>query len=400
MAELQAAFRADCMYWNGYKPCDVQKADSRPDCVGCDLYEPGPVLYPVMSRPFDAGALAEAKSVGVVEMGGLGSVLRTTAVTRAVRQINPSAAITWFTHERGADLLRYVPGVEAVDVDIDGVEHQGERVRGLDVVFNFELAPAAKAMVRHARRVGGFALNVQGNFSGVMPHAEYMQRLQIDDALRKDNRLTMQEILLGSVGLGDQPPRYDVELQPDNYARAKHVLADAFGGSLPESVVGLNIGTSEKGMLRRWPPERHAELALELADSSRDVGVAILSGPEDEVVRQRVISVLGTVGARNIAVLPVVEVGDFMAVLSKLQVVVTSDTFGMHAAKSQGTPTVALAGPMPHRELELTPTDKLLGPMLDCSPCYHRCSQLVVGQCMQNIEVWHAFDSVMKFMAQ
>lgn len=394
MSLPQEIFRADCISWNGYKPCSTQKAEDRPDCFGCDQYEMGAVLYDIETQTFDVEALKGAATLGIVEMGGLGSLLRTSAVTHAIRELNPDVAITWFTHQRGTELLKYVPGVAGVDVESMSADDQQRLVAELDVLINFELADPAKDIVAQASVVGGFALNAQGKFHGVLPYAEYMQRLQIDDNFRKRNTFTMQEILLRTVGLEDHEAQYDVVLGAGNYERADGILREAFGEERPAEIIGLNIGTSDKGKLRRWPAERHAALAQKLAELYPDKGIVVLSGPQDDETRSRVLSGI-TSEAPNLAVLPNnIEVGDFMALLSKLRVVVTSDTFGMHAARSQDVPTVALAGPMPHRELELSPRDKLIGPKTDCSPCYHRCSQVIIGQCMQDIGVEHVAEQV------
>lgn len=387
-ASPQETFRDDCVSWNGYKPCNIQKANGRPDCSGCDQYEQAPSVYNIESRAFDPKMLVNVTSVGIVEMGGLGSVLRTTAVTHALRTINPGVDITWFTHERGVELLRYVPGVDPIEVGALDDKVQRDKIRSLDVMLNFELAPAAKELVPIAQYIGGFALNKQGKFSGVMPTAEYMQRLQIDDDFRKANHLSMQEILLQSVGIEGQAAQYDIVLRPDNYTAAEQILDNSFGGiRRPDQIVGLNIGTSEKGALRRWPAERHAALARQLASLFPNLGVAILNGPEDETSRQQIVEIFSDGSPNNLAVLPVVEIGNFLSILSKMRLVVTADTFGMHAARSQETPVVVLTGPMPYRELELTPIDRRIGPILDCSPCYHRCTRPIAGECMQDIQV-------------
>lgn len=391
-------FQADCVSWNGYKPCDIQKAENRTDCIGCEAYQPGPELHTAVPEHLDPETLDTTDTIGIIEMGGLGSLLRTSAVTRAIRQRNPDAAIAWFTHTRGAELLRYVPGVVAINVDETPLDEQQELAANLGAIINFELSDPAKDIVLHAQRVGGFALNAQGRFHGTGTAAHF-QRLQVDDSFRKQNTHTMQEVLLQSVGLDYTDARYDVQLQPENHAVAEEVLKHHFPEGVPDTVIGLNIGTSEKGKLRRWPVERHLALAERLADRHPHTGVLLLSGPQDTELRAHVLEALPdmpTVAALRHNL----EVGNFMALLSKLQVVVTGDTFGMHAARAQQVPTVALAGPMPHRELELSPRDRLIGPTKDCSPCYHRCGQAVVGQCMQDIGVELVADEVGRLLEQ
>lgn len=391
----QETFRADCVSWNGYKPCLVQKAENRPDCFGCSQYEIGPIVIDIDNQLFDTEILKTANAIGIVEMGGLGSVLRTTAVTRAIREANPNTFITWFTHQRGVELLKYVPGVVAIDVGNTGADEQSELIHGLDALLNFEMTDLVKDIAAQANRIGGFALNAQGKFHGVYPYAEYFQRLQVDDTFRKHNTLTMQEILLRSVGLKGHDARYDVELRNSNYNNAEQLLQQVFGNKRPNEIVGLNIGTSEKGRLRRWPAERYAALARQLADSHSDKGIVVLSGPQDDEVRNCVLATLGDTSPSNLAVLPNnLEIGDFMGLLRKLQLVVTSDTFGMHAARSQNVPTIVLTGPMPHRELELSPKDAVIGSQTDCSPCYHKCTRVIEGQCMQDIDIGLVIEQI------
>jgi hypothetical protein len=42
---------------------------------------------------------------------------------------------------------------------------------------------------------------------------------------------------------------------------------------------------------------------------------------------------------------------------------------------------------MPHRELEIAETDRMVGPRLGCSPCYLRCHRRIQGECMTLIGV-------------
>ncbi|WP_084263039.1 glycosyltransferase family 9 protein [Actinomadura formosensis] len=391
--------RPDCDNWLGYKPCAEQKAQQLANCAGCVRFEPGPESITVNVQPYDPAILEDAKDVGIVEMGGLGSILRTSAVSRAIRQINSRAGIHWFTHSRGADLLRYVPGVIPVDVEANSVEQYGDLVSKLDVLVNFESSAQAKPVVAQAQRVAGYALNKQGKFYGVRPHADRFQRLQIDDAFRLGNQQTMQEVLLDSVGLGHIEPWYDVALTESNRVEAENIVDAAFDGKPPTELLGVNIGTSVNGRFRRWPTESFVELTKTLAASYPEQGIMVLSGPEDDEVRTQFTEKV-VAPAPNVAILPNrVEIGNFIGILSKLSVLVTSNTFALHAARSQDLPVVTFEGPLPPQEMELGTRDILLGPKLDCGPCYSKCTQLTPAKCMYEIkpsEVAEQVDSLIR----
>lgn len=388
MSLSREKFQADCTNWNGNKPCTIQKLENRPDCLGCDQYEPGSVLYDTSNQPLSPELLVTAENIGMVEMGGLGSILRTTAVSRAIREINPTARITWFTHSRGANLLKYVPGVTPVDTEIVDASLQRDIASEQDVIVNFELSEPAKNIVLHARRIGGFALNQQDKFFGATPETEYLQRFQIDDSFRSVNQLTMQQILLGSIGLSECNSQYDAALGDEKYAHANELLRYVFNNNVPNEIVGLNIGTSNNGRVRRWPAEYHAALARQLSTAHPDKGVLILSGPEDDAARGKFIEHIGEFRSPNLVLAPNdLEIGDFMALVGKLDTLVTSNSFALHVAKSQNVPVVTFDNPLPPQEIEIDTADVLITPKLGCGPCFNRCTQVVEGKCMSEVSV-------------
>ncbi len=388
-------FSDDCAQWTGYKPCPTQKEQGFFDCSGCGEYEQADLVRINKVEPFGPESFEQANTVGIVEIGGLGSILRTTAVSGQLRQNYPNVQTYWFTHDRGSRLLRYVPGVIPVNTAMYTEGELAVIAKSMDVILNFETNnKTAEQIVAHARRVGGFALNQYGKFVGVAPYANNLQKAQVDDGFRKSNDIPMQRMIVEAAALPLDGATYSVTLSLASHLNAQGSIRSAFGYD-PEQVIGLNIGTSEKGKLRRWPVGRFMELADQLAAKSPGTGILIMSGPDDRDLLAEALRHEPTLQRRNVAYLTgEEEVGDFMAVVSKLDCIVTADTFGFHVAKSFHVPTVVLAGPMPHRELELEYGDELIGPKGDCSPCYHRCSQFVLGRCMQEITVDEVADAV------
>jgi len=203
------AFKPDCQEWDGSKPCPIQKVTGRPDCNGCDEYAPTAAIIDIEPSMYTPEALRSANHIGIIEMDGLGSILRTTAVSKAIRALNPEAKLIWFTSSRGSELLQYAPGVIPIDIDSMSTYEYEEVLPHLDVVVNFALREKAKSIVVSTENVAGFTLNAQDKFHGVSPYADTFQRLQIDDEFRKQNRLTMQEIILQSIGLENVECGYD-----------------------------------------------------------------------------------------------------------------------------------------------------------------------------------------------
>lgn len=255
----------------------------------------------------------------------------------------------------------------------------------------------ARKILQDARCVGGFDVNPSGKFYGVQPHSEHFQRLQVDNEFRKHgNGLTMQQILLRSVGLTEFKPKYDLQLKDINHEHAIEILNTYFGkGEHWRNLIGLNIGTSEKGKLKRWPVTSFVDLARQLSQKKNGHRVVVLSGPEDKELHSEISAILAHERTSQISILPNnIEVGDFMAIVNRLFLLVTADTFAFHVAKAQEVSTVLLAGPMPHQEAETSFNDKIIGPTLDCSPCYYKCTQEIHGKCMANIEPGFVVDAL------
>lgn len=390
-------FRPTCTHWVGYRPCAVQAQTGT--CAGCAHYQPAPITTPEAGRrrPYDPRMLSVARTVGLVEMGGLGSHLRTSAVTRAIRDRNPNVRVLWLTHTAGTELLRYVPGV--TPVDIRAGSQAAELASQTDVLISFETSDLARRLVTRARVIAGFAVNSRGRFEPASRHAEELQRLQVDNTYRRSYPRTFQHALLAAVGL-DTDPHYDLELPTPLLARAHQRLTDLFGDDRPGELIGLNIGTSQKGHLKRWPVASWIDLALHLAHAHPNARIALLAGPEERVLRTEIITRLNCDRPGRVRLLDEQLIGDFLATIGYLSLLVTADTLALHAARAQNVPVIALAGPMPHRELELAPTDATVGPALPCAPCYLYCHQPVPGLCMRSIQVSDVADHVQRRLTE
>ena len=389
----QEIARADCTFWNGFRPCDKQRLQGLPNCIGCSLYQKGEETLNLSNREYCPDMLKTASKVGIIEARGLGDILRTTTISKRIREINPNTEIYWFTHTRGVSLLRSIPEVKAIDTEKREHDYIDPK---MDVLINFDVSQIAKEIVVKNDCIAGLEVNNRGNFVGVSPYAEYLQRFQIDDSFRSKNTLHRQQIILESIGLEYRGIDYDINLKSENFTVAQRVVDEAFRGQKFRQLIGLNLGSSKKGMLKRWSPDRYVEVAKELARLYPETGILILSGPEDSDAKDSAIEVSGGKEiASNVSLLPNdIEIGNFMAIMAGCTIIVTSDTFAFHAAEALKVPTISLIGPMPIEELEASPSSISIGPKLECSPCFYKCIQPVSGQCMINIEVAEVLKTI------
>jgi ADP-heptose:LPS heptosyltransferase len=104
-------------------------------------------------------------------------------------------------------------------------------------------------------------------------------------------------------------------------------------------VVGLHVGAS--GPRRRWPAESFARLGDGLA-AQRQARI-VLTGSDQE--RSLTATVLRAMKMPAIDLTGMTDLGEFAAVISALDLLVTNDTGASHVAAATRTPSVVLFGP-------------------------------------------------------
>jgi ADP-heptose:LPS heptosyltransferase len=173
----------------------------------------------------------------------------------------------------------------------------------------------------------------------------------------------------------------DINLSPDQYvpavqpapmgrAGAEKLWAEA-GLDKTSLVIGLASGadTNSRGpwkpYLKRWKPERYAELATWI---SRELGgqAVMFGGMEERVLAEQIAAT---------ARVPIVDfcgkagIQELSWLLQMCAVLVTNDTGVMHLAAAVGTPVVALFGPT--SPLGFAPAGAMIVQgKIHCSPCY------------------------------
>jgi ADP-heptose:LPS heptosyltransferase len=87
---------------------------------------------------------------------------------------------------------------------------------------------------------------------------------------------------------------------------------------------------------------------------------------------------------------------EFAGFVAKMDIVVSSDTLGMHLALAQGKKVVALFGPTCPQEIDLFGQGMKLFAGVDCSPCYKQtCPDM---KCMDEITPEAVFDEIKKLI--
>jgi heptosyltransferase-2 len=155
--------------------------------------------------------------------------------------------------------------------------------------------------------------------------------------------------------------------------------------SIRSAVIGVSPGAAYGGA-KRWPPERFAQAAAQVAHD-RDATVAIFGAREElpicEVVQQN----LEERGQRCVNFAGTTSLAEFIEMAAACDVFLTNDSGPMHIASALGVPTVAIFGATDDIATGPTgPLSRVVREPVDCSPCLlrecpidHRCMTRVTA---------------------
>lgn len=373
--------KTDCRHIRWDRPCAPHKREGV-HCDACDYYEPVDVR------------------VLIIKLDALGDVLRTTCILPALRDKYKGAQVTWVTMAGALPLLENNPYVDRcvaygpAALAILGVED-------FDLVFCLDNAPrsAALAMLATAREKKGFGLNAAGHVLPFGKEAEQWLLMGLFDDVKKKNSRTYQEIMMEICGLAGMHQEIIVRLTDEErefarrFAEKNGVPSEDERAKKGVSVVGVNTGSGDCWPMKQWPVDRCVEFTRRL---TADVKIRVLLfGGQEELernskIKEAVGEALIDTGSDN-------SLGEFMALVDLCDLVVTSDSLGLHVALGLGKKVVGLFGPTSAAEIDVYGRGIKIVPALDCVCCYLRkCNR--TPTCMEAIGDDTVYDAVVELV--
>ncbi|MCE9594696.1 MAG: glycosyltransferase family 9 protein [Planctomycetes bacterium] len=304
-------------------------------------------------------------SILIVKTGALGDVLRTTAILPGLCERYADCRVTWLTAPSAVDLLRLnrrVAEVIALDTKSpEEVERTLERLKltTWDRLLSFDdeepLCRLASALT--AKRLSGAFLDGYGRrayTADVGPWFD-MGLLSVHgktraDRLKVENRKSHPAIFAEMLGIGIGKPTLEIDEAArrfgDGFAARTKLLARG-------TVIGLNTGAGGRWHSKTLTVEKTAELARRLdRELSGKVTFLLLGGPGEVERNRAIVEALG----QSVSL---VDGGcdngllEFAALVSKCDLLVTSDSLALHVALAREVRTVVFFAPTSAAEIEL-----------------------------------------------
>ncbi len=343
-------WRSDCRFFNGYKPC----RHLRP-CEDCPLFE------------------ARGPRVLLLNLAGMGDVVRNTSLLAPLRRALPGAHITWLTRSESAPLLLHQP-------DIDRLLIVDASTAVVLDSLSFDLALGADKSLEggawmgrvRAREKRGFGIDSSGTVIPLNPEALPLWTLGLDNYLKFfGNAHSHPHNLASAFALPWERDPYALGLSKEEeleIPRLRHTLARE-----GEVILGFNTGCAP------WLPYKK----LTVADTVRVIAatleacrtrgvplrVVLLGGGTADQERNGLISQAFPEGV--VALTPTHEgLRRGLLWIAACDAVFSGDTLGLHAAIALGKPVVAWFGVTSHEEVDLHDKGVTLLADVPCRPCW------------------------------
>lgn len=358
-----------CKHFNGYKPCFP---DTRcyEDCVDFD---------PIGTK------------ILIVNLDAMGNVLVTTSILPAIKRKYPQSHITWITLKNAAPLLQNNPHLDKVYL----WEPESWLILqhlSFDVVLNVDKSQRSCAftMSVKAKEKLGFGLNSNGAIVPFNKEAEENYLLGLDDHLKfRVNQKTVPQILCEQFKLRYKRDQYVLNMTETESAFCNEYKHNA-GLDLADLIVGFNTGCSELYPNKKMTIDQHVELIHRLS-TLRGIKLVLVGGPEDT---QRNAEIVRRVGDKVVSTPTAEGVRRGLCYINLCDVIISGDSFGMHAAIGLKMHVLVWFGVSCWTEIDLFGRgEKLIPEGLACSPCWKKeCPYNL--ECIQMIDL----DSVVQFV--
>ena len=369
------SIRTACRHFTGEKPCRFHKEEGA-ECPECGDYSP------------------QSERILLIKLGAMGDVIRTTFLLPGLREKYPDCHITWITEKGSSELLLNIDMLDSV------MELSPETLAYLmaiefDIVFSLDpsLPGGALAKIVRAKVKKGFGLDSYGKLRPLDDASREWYLTGIFDSLKKKNRKTYQEMAADITGIKNKHSEVILNLSGKEKEFGRDFLKKH---NIPQDkpVIGINTGAGGRWKLKKWTREGFLAL-ISMLEADGNASILLFGGPLEKernawLMENSAGGVFDT-GTDNTP-------REFMALLNLCDVLVSGDTFAMHAAVGLKKKTIALFGPTSSAEIELYGRGEKIVSPIECVCCYRAdCSKS--PNCMELIKPESVHGAVRRILS-
>lgn len=273
------------------------------------------------------------EKIAIIKLGADGDVLRTIPLVEGIKHAFPHSEIVWITRKSVSEMLVGLACVDRIEVV------PFSTTETFDKLYNFDMDEEATCLATAIKAEKKYGFYKEGGYAAAFnAGAEYYLNTVFDDALKKNNKRTYQDMMaeLAEIPIPKKP--YHLVLD----AKDKHYGEDFFSkeGLKNKKVIGIHMGASS-----RWPSKvwHHSRLKEFIILAHKEGYEILLFGGPNEVESQK--QFLGELKKENVTVRhndPHNTKRQFAALVDRCDRIVCSDSFALHVAIGLGKKTACL----------------------------------------------------------
>ena len=314
------------------------------------------------------------RAIAVAKFLGMGSIIQSTPLLRALRRTYPEARIIFVTGKGNRTLIErlaevdeaiYIDDTDTATLSVSTLAAVRALIeRKIDLYFDLEVYSANAsilALCAVSRNRYGFYRWSARFKDGIYTHLVYFNP-------RRPIAALYLQLGIAAGAQDDGVALSRIQIRDEDRAGASRKL-EAAGVAPGAPYLVVNANASDLLLERRWPAQHFVAALEQLARGGHRV---LLIGAPDEAEYVRSIHARLSAGARALVVdfAGQVSLAELFAVVDGAACVITNDTGPMHVAFSLDRPTVCLFGPQaPEHYGAAKANVATLYAGIVCSPC-------------------------------
>ncbi len=309
----------------------------------------------------------------IVKLSSLGDIIHTLPSFHAIRTNFPEARINWIVERNGQEILDLVPGIDKIiglkkskfnkeksSLLKELLDLRNELKNTSQIALDFQglLKSSFIAFISGAKkRIGFHRENLKEPAASIF-YNDHFEPIPENIHVIKKNLL-----LLNRIGIEEDRYVFPLVL-PQELSEAVDNKLRNTGFNKNKKLILCNVGAAWK--TKRWFAQKWIKL-LSLLDN-KNLFPLLLWGTEQEK------DLASEISAKcKTPVSPYFSIKEVMSLIQKSNLLISGDTYALHAACALSKPAVAIIGPTnPERNGPFGPNCKIAFHKLKCSYCYKK----------------------------
>ena len=342
-----------------------------------------------------------ARRILLVKPSALGDVVQTLPVAATLHRRYPNVPLDWLVEEEAAEIVRGHPAVTEVVISarkrwLRQLQQPAQipttlremrrfaaelRHRRYDAVLDIQ------GLLKSALYVMATGAPIRVGFAEGRECAPWVLTHRVVAPPQPVHAVERYLALASAVDATDPVREFHISLAPEEMAAASSHLAAC---RIPPGRPRVVVHPAARWRTKLWELPRWRELAAALL--AEGIGVILTGSREDDAMAGGICTGMDP---RPVSLVGRLALKQLVAVLRKVDLMITVDSGPMHIAAAVGTPVLALFGPTdPLRTGPLGP-GRILRRELPCSPCLQRrCRIDDTYRCMRDLSVAEVLEAV------